>query len=155
MEKKEIYLVDDSADHRLLIRTIFNEFLPNYRVRFFQGAAELYQFMVLQSAPEFSGSRPGLIILDLKMPNIDGSDLLRLIRKTPDNFVTKWSTLPIIILTSSSSDEDIQKCYAAGANSFIVKPVEFEELRFLIETICHYWMDYNTLPVPTRKENSI
>lgn len=155
MDNREVYLVDDSADHRLLIRTIFKEFLPNYHVRFFQGAAELYQFMVLQSSPEYSGRKPALIIMDLKMPNIDGYDLLRLVRKTPDNALTKWSTLPIIILTNSSSEQDIQRCYDAGANSFIIKPVEFEELRFLIETICHYWLDYNSLPSPSRKENLI
>ncbi|KAA0992914.1 response regulator [Dyadobacter aurulentus] len=155
MDKREVYLVDDSADQRLLIRTIFKEFLPNYHVRFFQGAAELYQFMVLQSSPEYSGRHPGLIILDLHMPNINGYDLLRLVRKTPDNQYTMWSTLPIIILTNSSSDQDIQKCYSAGANSFIVKPVEFEELRFLIETVCHYWIDYNSQPMPARKENII
>ncbi|WP_051663955.1 response regulator [Dyadobacter crusticola] len=155
MDKKEVYLVDDSADHRLLVRTIFNEFLPNYHVRFFQGASELYQFMILQSSPEYSGRRPGLIILDLKMPNIDGYDLLRLLRKTPDNNVTRWSTIPVIILTHSSSGVDIQKCYDAGASSFMIKPVEFEELRFLIETICHYWLDYNLLPPAKTSENRL
>jgi two-component system response regulator len=153
MDNKEVYLVDDSADHRLLVRTIFKEFLPNYHVRFFQGASELYQFMVLQSSPEYAGRRPGLIILDLKMPNMDGYDLLRLLRKTPDNTVTKWSSMPIIILTHSSSESDIRKCYEAGASSFIMKPVEFEELRFLIETICHYWLDYNTLPTARTSED--
>jgi CheY-like chemotaxis protein len=146
MDQKEVYVVDDSADHRLLIRTIFNKFLPNYHVRFFQGGKELYEFLILQSSPEYKGRRPGLIILDLKMPAIDGYELLKLLRQTPDNDVTKWRTLPVIILTSSGTESDIDKCYSAGANSFIVKPMEFEELRFLLETICHYWLDYNRLP---------
>lgn len=152
MDKKEIYLVDDSADHRYLVRTIFNKFLPNYHVRFFQGGHELYQFLILQSSPDYTGRRPGLIILDLKMPAINGLELLKLLRQTPDNADTQWKTIPIVILSNNSSNEIISRCYFAGANSFFKKPVEFEELRFMLETICHYWLDYNRLPAVTQKE---
>jgi CheY-like chemotaxis protein len=146
MDQKEIYLVDDSADHRLLVRTVFKQFLPDYHIRSFQGGMELYQFLVLQSSSDYVGRRPALIVMDLKMPSIDGLELLKLIRKTPDNVITKWSTLPVVILTNSSSPEDIQSCYDAGASSFVTKPLEFEALRYLLETICHYWIDYNRLP---------
>jgi CheY-like chemotaxis protein len=147
MDQNEIYLVDDSADHRLLVRTIFKQFLPDYHIRSFQGGMELYQFLVLQSSSEFVGRRPALIVMDLKMPSIDGLELLKLIRRTPDNLITKWSTLPVVILTNSSAAEDIQSCYDAGASSFVTKPLEFGALRSLLETICHYWIDYNRLPV--------
>jgi CheY-like chemotaxis protein len=147
MDQKEIYLVDDSADHRLLVRTIFKQFLPNYHLRSFQGGMELYQFLVLQSSPEYRGRRPALIVMDLKMPSIDGLELLKLIRKTPDNTATRWSSIPVVILTNSSAAEDIQRCYDAGASSFVTKPIEFEALKYLLETICHYWIDYNRLPV--------
>lgn len=149
MDQKEIYLVDDSADHRLLVRTIFKQFLPNYHLRSFQGGMELYQFLVLQSSPEYSGRRPVLIVMDLKMPSIDGLELLKLIRRTPDNTVTRWSTIPVVILTHSSAAEEIQRCYDAGASSFITKPIEFEPMKYLLETICHYWIDYNRLPILT------
>lgn len=147
MDQKDIYLVDDSADQRLLVRTIFKQFLPNYHLRSFQGGMELYQFLVLQSSPEYSGRRPGLIVMDLKMPSIDGLELLKLIRKTPDNGFTRWSTIPVVILTNSRDPEDVHRCYEAGASSFVTKPIEFEALRYLLETICHYWIDYNRLPV--------
>ncbi|MCF0052847.1 response regulator [Dyadobacter chenwenxiniae] len=153
MDNKEIYLVDDSADHRYLVRTIFNKFLPNYHVRFFQGGNELYQFLILQSAPSYTGRRPGLIIMDLKMPSINGLELLKLIRQTPDNGVTQWKTMPIVILSNNSSNEITTRCYLAGANSFFMKPVEFEELRYMLETICHYWMDYNKLPAVSPTES--
>ena len=143
----EIYLVDDSADHRLLVRTIFKQFLPDYHLRSFQGGMELYQFLVLQSSSEYRGRRPALIIMDLKMPAINGVELLKLIRKTPDNAVTRWSTIPVVILTHSDAVEDIQSCYEAGASSFIKKPLEFEALRDLLQTICHYWVDHNRLTV--------
>ena len=147
MEQMEIYLVDDSADHRLLVRTIFKQFLPGYHLRSFQGGKELYQFLVLQSSPEYRGRRPALIVTDLKMPAINGVELLKLIRKTPDNTVTRWSTIPVVILTHSAAVEDIQSCYKAGASSFITKPLEFETLRDLLKTICHYWVDHNRLTV--------
>ncbi|NIJ54321.1 response regulator [Dyadobacter arcticus] len=152
MDKKEVYLVEDSADYRFLVRNVFNKFLPNYHLRFFQGAQELYQFLILQSAPEYKGRRPGVIILDLKLPAIDGYELLKLIRQTPDNEITQWKTVPVVILTAGCQDRDIEKCYKAGANSFMIKPIDIEELRHLLETICHYWIDYNQMPVAKQSQ---
>lgn len=145
MSKKEIYLVEDSSDFRQLVRGIFVKFLPEYHVRFFQGAQELYQYMVLQSAEQFKGRRPALIILDLQLPNMSGLELLKLVRQTPPNTETEWKTIPVVILSGSARQEDINRCYQAGANSFFIKPVEFEELHTLLETMCRYWIDYNRL----------
>ncbi|MCF2487842.1 response regulator [Dyadobacter sp. CY347] len=152
MDQKEIYLVDDSEDHRYLVRTIFKKFLPNYHVRFFQGGSELYQFLILQSSPDYAGRLPALIILDQQMPAISGLEVLKLLRRTPDNAKTKWKTMPIVILSNDNSNDIVNKCYLAGANSFFVKPLEFEELRYMLETICHYWMDYNRLPEVSQKQ---
>ncbi|SDE45111.1 CheY chemotaxis protein or a CheY-like REC (receiver) domain [Dyadobacter soli] len=145
MSKREIYLVEDSSDFRQLVRGIFTKFLPEYHVRFFQGAQELYQYMVLQSAEQFKGRRPGLIILDLQLNAISGLELLKLVRQTPGNTETEWKNIPIVILSGTSRQEDINRCYQAGANSFFVKPTEFEELHTLLETLCRYWIDYNRL----------
>jgi CheY-like chemotaxis protein len=152
MSKKEIYLIEDSADFRHLVRAIFDKFLPNYHVRFFQGGAELYQFMILQSAPSYSGRRPGLLIMDLEMPAIGGVDMIKLVRQTPSNDITEWKTMPIVVLSSSTSRSDIDRCYKAGVNSFFIKPTDFEELRSLLETICHYWIDHNQLAIPDLSE---
>lgn len=145
MSKKEIYLVEDSSDFRQLVRGIFAKFLPDYHVRFFQGAQELYQYMVLQSAEHFKGRRPALIILDLQLPDISGLELLKLVRQTPSNTETEWKTIPIVILSGSARQEDVNRAYQAGASSFFIKPVEFEELHTLLETMCRYWIDHNRL----------
>ena len=145
MSKKEIYLVEDSSDFRQLVRNIFTKFLPDYHVRFFQGGQELYQYMVLQSAEQFKGRRPALIIIDLQLPAISGLELLKLIRQTPANTETEWKTIPIAILSGAAGQEDINRCYQAGANSFFIKPMEFEELHGLLEAMCRYWIDYNRL----------
>ncbi|SEJ49945.1 Response regulator receiver domain-containing protein [Dyadobacter sp. SG02] len=145
MSKKEIYLVEDSSDCRQLVRGIFTKFLADYHVRFFQGAQELYQYMVLQSAEQFKGRRPALIIIDLQLPNINGLELLKLIRQTPSNTETAWKTIPVVILSGSANQQDINRCYQAGANSFFIKPVEFEEWQAMLNTMCRYWIDYNRL----------
>jgi CheY-like chemotaxis protein len=145
MIKKEIFLVEDSSDFRQLVRTIFNKFLPEYSVRSFQGGSELYQYMVMQSSDGYTGKRPSLIIMDLNLPTLDGYELLKLIRQTPANAFTEWRSLPVVMLSGSSRQQDVNRCYQAGANSFFVKPVDFEKLRQLLETICHYWVDHNIL----------
>ena len=144
--KKEIFIVEDSADYRQLIRAIFEQFLPDYPIRFFQGGSELYQYMILQSSPEFAGRRPGLIIMDLQLPAIHGVDMIGLIRQTPPNESTDWKNIPIIVLSNVSAGSEIQRCYQTGINSFFTKPIEFDELKNLFTTICKYWIDYNVLP---------
>lgn len=145
MIKKEIFLVEDSSDFRQLVRTVFNKFLPEYNVRSFQGAQELYNYMILQSSDDYKGRRPVLIILDLQLPNIDGNEILKLLRQTPANKVTDWQTIPVVMLSATDRQEDINRCYQAGASSYLVKPMDFEDLRILLETICRYWVDLNRL----------
>lgn len=145
MTQKDIFLVEDSSDFRQLVRTIFAKFLPEYSVRSFQGGSELYQYMVMQSSDGYTGKRPSLIIMDLNLPTLNGYEILKLIRQTPSNNVTDWKTLPVVMLSGTSTQHDVNRCYQAGANSFFVKPVDFEELKTLLETICHYWVDYNIL----------
>jgi len=144
---RELYLVDDSEDHRFIIQNIFNKFLPSYPIRLFHGAKELYELLILQADAGYKGSLPGLIVLDLKMPLIKGSDLLRLLRQTPDNEKVSWKSFPVVMMSSQGSTEDIIECYQAGANSFFAKPTDPEELRSLFQTLCRFWLDYNRLPV--------
>ncbi|MCF0057068.1 response regulator [Dyadobacter sp. CY356] len=145
-DKKELYIVDDSADHRFLLENIFSKFLPQYPVRFFEGAQEFYHFLIQQSAPDYKGKEPGLIILDLKMPFINGYELLKLLRQTPDNEKTQWKSLPVVMMSSEEAPFQINQCYQAGANSFLTKPLLVEELRDLLKTTCQYWLDFNRSP---------
>jgi CheY-like chemotaxis protein len=145
MMQKEIFFVEDSSDFRQIVRTIFAKFLPEYHIRSFLGAQELYKYMIFQSDENFKGRRPALIILDLKMPTIDGFQALKMLRQTPSNAVTQWETIPVVMLSAMAGQEDINKCYNAGATSFLIKPVDFEELKGLLAQICHYWVDQNKL----------
>ncbi|MCF2446669.1 response regulator [Dyadobacter sp. CY345] len=152
--QKEIFLVEDSADFRQIVRVIFDKFLPEYKIRSFQGAHELYKYMVLQSDENFRGRRPVLIILDLKMLTLSGLEVVKMLRKTPSNAVTQWQTIPIIMLSALANQEDINNCYLAGATSFFSKPVELDDLKQLLIRICHYWVDHNKLATVSTQSTS-
>ena len=85
--------------------------------------------------------RPAVVLLDLNMPRKNGRDTLQEIRQDPG-----LRSLPVVIFTTSKSSEEIQLTYAAGANSFITKPPEFQRLVELMEVLKHYWFETVTLP---------
>lgn len=84
---------------------------------------------------------PLLILLDLKLPKVDGMEVLRIIKEHP-----KFKVLPIVVLTSSSEDNDIKTAYELGANSYIVKPVDFDKFVSVAADIEIYWLATTTLP---------
>ena len=84
---------------------------------------------------------PKLILLDIIMPKVNGIEVLQKIKCAP---LTK--AIPVIILTSSKEDPDIQKCYNLGANSYVVKPIEFEKFNNTIKDIAYYWLKVNQPP---------
>jgi len=85
--------------------------------------------------------RPGMILLDLNLPKISGLDVLRQLKTDPD-----LKTIPVIVLTVSQHEQDIAKSYDFGANSYIQKPVEFENFVKMIQAVQDYWIMIATLP---------
>jgi two-component system, response regulator len=101
---------------------------------------------------EFAGKRnvlhpPRVILLDIQMPKVNGMEVLKTIKENPDT-----KSIPVVILTSSKENPDIQTCYALGANSYIVKPVNFEGFADAIRNLGFYWLLLNQPPTP--KTNS-
>jgi CheY-like chemotaxis protein len=84
---------------------------------------------------------PGLILLDLNMPGIDGRGMLKLIKQDQ-----KLCSIPVVVLTTSSDTKDVEQCYQLGANTYIQKPVSFEGLVEAIRTMKEYWFDIALLP---------
>lgn len=85
--------------------------------------------------------RPCLIVLDLNLPKTDGREVLRRIKQ--DNGLR---TIPVVVFTTSSNPRDIEVCYQYGANSYIVKPIDFAQLKRNIQTLVNYWFEVITLP---------
>jgi CheY-like chemotaxis protein len=85
--------------------------------------------------------RPGLIVLDLNLPGTDGREVLRRIKQDAD-----LKTIPIVVFTTSNNPKDIEDCYQYGVNSYIVKPINFSQLKRDIQTLVNYWFEVATLP---------
>ena len=90
--------------------------------------------------------RPGVILLDLNMPKKDGREALKEIKAHPD-----VKDIPIVVFTTSKAEEDIYRSYKLGVNSFITKPVTFERLVEVMQTLGKYWFEIVTLPLEENK----
>jgi CheY-like chemotaxis protein len=88
-----------------------------------------------------ANGRPHLILLDLKLPKIDGLEVLQRLKSNPDS-----AMIPIVVLTSSREKRDILEAYRLGVNSYIVKPVEFERFAAAVREIGRYWLLHNQTP---------
>jgi CheY-like chemotaxis protein len=88
-----------------------------------------------------SAPRPGLIVLDLNLPGTDGREVLRRIKQDDT-----LKTIPVIVFTTSNNPKDIEECYRYGANSYIIKPINFAKLKQDIQTVVDYWFQVTILP---------
>ena len=136
----EILFAEDSPDDALLtIRALKKSGFAN-KVHHVKDGAEALDFIYCRNlyATRNIKETPKLILLDLKMPKISGFEVLEIIKADPD-----FKSVPVVVLTSSKEDPDIQKCYALGANSYIAKPVESDNFFNVIKEIGLYWMVFN------------
>ncbi len=140
-----ILLVEDNPmDVELTLNALERE-VPNFRVHIARDGDEALEFMKqLEGELPTVALLPKLILLDLKIPKIAGLDVLRAIKENP---VTR--IIPVVVLTSSRDEEDMLKSYSLGANSYIQKPVSFDEFRKLVQQLGSYWLEANLLPSPT------
>jgi two-component system response regulator len=140
----DILLVEDNPnDRELTIRALKKRGVANH-IFTVQDGAEALDFLFGRGA--YSDRelihRPALILLDLKLPKVDGIEVLRTI-KGDDH--TK--TIPVVVLTSSRENTDVRECYRMGVNSYIVKPVEFSDFSEAVGQLGMYWMLLNNGPL--------
>jgi CheY-like chemotaxis protein len=136
----EILFVEDSTDDTVLtMRALKKSGLTNKMYHVKDGAEALdFIFCKGAYASRDCNERPRLILLDLKMPKVSGIEVLQKIKSDP-----ALKSIPVVILTSSREDPDIKKCYALGANSYIVKPVESENFFHALKDLGIYWLIHN------------
>jgi len=136
----EIILIEDNPDDaELTIRALRKSNLIN-RIVHLKDGAEALDFLFGTGAYEGRNIhlKPKVILLDLKMPKVDG---LQVLRKIKSNDITK--SIPVVVLTSSQEDPDVRECYELGVNSYIVKPVAFDKFSKAISELGVYWLLLN------------
>jgi len=139
----DIVLVEDNPDDaELTIRALKKNKIPSNILHLKDGAEALeFMFCTGKYADRNADSRPKVILLDLNMPKVSGIEVLRRIKADE-----KTKPVPVIILTSSKESPDVQTCYTLGANSYIVKPVGYENFTEAITELGLYWMLLNQPP---------
>lgn len=141
--KNDILLVEDNAsDASLTIMALKEKHLANNIVHVRDGQ-EALDYIFAEGA--FSGRNaedlPSVILLDLKMPKVTGIEVLQKIKSDE-----RFKTIPVVVFSSSQEDPDVKTCYELGVNSYIVKPLEFEEFMKVASELGLYWMLINHLP---------
>ena len=96
---------------------------------------------LMEAGVEGSPTRPLIVLLDLKLPKVDGFGVLKRIRETE-----RLRNLPVVVLTSSDTDDDVNRSYALGVNSYVCKPVAFETYKSTIGALGQYWLTLNEFP---------
>lgn len=139
----EILLVEDNPhDIKLTLHVFQTHNLAN-RVHVVRDGAEALEFFFCTDryVNRPLNSPPKLVLLDLKLPLVDGIEVLTLIKADP-----RTRSIPVVVMTASREDQDIRRCYELGVNSYIVKPLDFDQFIVAVREIGFYWLLLNQLP---------
>jgi len=139
-----IVMAEDDVDDQLLVKEALAECQWDADLRFVENAEELLDYLFHRGkySDGLASPRPGLILLDLNMPRKDGRTVLREIKNTEE-----LRRIPVVVLTTSKADTDVESIYQLGANSFISKPVQFEGLVNVMRLLGQYWFKAVQLPI--------
>ncbi|HBA72179.1 MAG: two-component system response regulator [Geobacteraceae bacterium GWC2_55_20] len=138
-----ILLVEDDLAHAEIVRRNFEKSrIANRLIHVSDGQAALdYLYGREAFSDPLQAPRPGLVLLDLRLPKIDGLEVLRTIKAD-----TVLSQIPVVILTTSAAESDVARAYDSHANSYLVKPVDFSQFVELMEVLGYYWLVWNQHP---------
>jgi CheY-like chemotaxis protein len=139
-----ILICDDDEDDRMLTQQALEDAHISNDLRFVEDGEQLLDYLYQRG--EYAGEtgeapRPGLILLDLNMPKMDGRDALKVMKGDPTLL-----DIPVVVLSTSSLDEDVIRSYRLGVNSFITKPVTFSGLVEAMNVLGRYWLEIVELP---------
>ena len=142
-EPVEILLAEDEpSDADLCMRALHRKKVTN-RIVWVKDGAEALDFLFARGpyASRTGTDRPRLLLLDIKMPKVDGFEVLRQVRADE-----RLATMPVVIMTSSSEERDLVQGYQLGVNSYVAKPVDFASFQQAVEDVGLYWMVLNKVP---------
>jgi CheY-like chemotaxis protein len=135
MHRPYILIAEDDADDRFLLETAFEECGYKDKLIFVENGIELMHFLMEEKLRNEVDRRfPAFIMLDLNMPKKDGREVLKELKEN-----LQYKTIPVVVFTTTKNENEIRRCYELGANSYVVKPVNFENLVKVIGQIRDYW----------------
>ena len=135
-ESQPILIVEDSPDDFEATKRAFAKANLRNRIQHAESGEEALKYLRIDGNP-----KPGIILLDLNMPGLDGRKTLEIIKQSQN-----LKTIPVIVLTTSNDERDVQACYELGANTYIQKPVDFDGLIAAILRLKQYWFEIAVLP---------
>lgn len=139
-----ILLADDDPDDRLMLAEALDESRVLNELSTVEDGEELLEYLRCEGRyANRQGNLPGIILLDLNMPRLDGREALEQIKNDPE-----LRRIPVVVLTTSKAEQDIFQTYDLGVNSFITKPVSFEGLVKIVSDLGRYWLEIVELPQP-------
>jgi CheY-like chemotaxis protein len=140
----DILLVEDNPLEVELTLRPLRELDPATQIEVARDGEEALDFLLGRGAfrHRLGASLPRLVLLDLKLPKIDGIEVLRGVRGN-----ARTCLIPVVVLTSSTDPRQLAQCYQLGANSYVPKPVKYEEFRAAIQTVGQYWLGVNQTPL--------
>jgi chemotaxis family two-component system response regulator Rcp1 len=137
---RDVLLVDDSPGDVRLMQEVFREVTETTRLHVACDGVDAMAFL-RREGPHLNAPRPVLILLDLNMPRMDGREVLEHIKSDP-----KLKNIPVVVLTTSESEEDITACYERQANSYLSKPANLGEFDCLVRSLNDFWLTKAKLP---------
>lgn len=142
-QELEIIIVEDNdADAELTLRALKKNNLSNHIIRLTDGQEVIdYLLNPDNDLAEMTYNNPKLILLDLKLPKMSGVEVLTILKSDQ-----RTKKIPIVVLTSTTEETDIEECYRLGVNSYIVKPVEFDKFMESVQKLGLYWLLLNQYP---------
>jgi CheY-like chemotaxis protein len=138
-----ILLIEDNEDHaELMRRSLSHHRVANKIIHISDGQKAMdYLFRSNGFADPQTSPRPHLVILDLRLPRIDGLSLLKAMKEDPE-----LHQIPVVVVTSSDREADIARAYDYHANSYLVKPIDFQKFQTMMNELGFYWLGWNTNP---------
>ena len=143
-QPKTILLVEDNFAHAALIEHCFDDYRLTDTIYHVADGREALDYIYRQGryAESRQSPRPHLILLDLRLPKINGLDVLQKIKDD-----AALCSIPVVILTTSDSERDVQEAYARNANAYLVKPSDFSQFQRLIDELRSFWLAWNRTPM--------
>jgi CheY-like chemotaxis protein len=136
-----ILLVEDDPAHAAMVQRSLEDFRVANRITLVTDGQQALDHLLPDETDPSPRPRPDLILLDLRLPKVDGHEVLKRIKADES-----LRSIPTVVLTTSSAEADLARAYAQGADSYLVKPVGYDEFTGLMEAFGYYWLAWNRYP---------